>query len=494
MNIINGIIGVRGGIIALLAGAALFSVNPTVRAATDPHLFVLTSNILRGNSAALELDPPWMVDPDLEAVGARAVVRYFFGRHYVVNDSSGDIQVIDPATFDTVLRFSVGPDSRPQDILVIDPQTAYVSRYNSTLLYKVNPATGEMLGQIDLAIFADADGFPEMSMMALDRNHLFIQIQRIDRAVGENPVVPSYLAVVDVTTDQLVDVNSQKAGAPGIVLVGRVPSLKMHIDSRARRLFVLTPGVRLDVSDGIEEVDLDGLTSLGFVFPEKQSIGDVGAFVMVSPDRGYALGHTDITESSHLFMFTREDGRVTNELYLTFDIIRSMAYDPGTASLFFPDSGALTPGIHILDTTTNTGLVSSPIPTGLPPRDLVIARPLTPGAAADLRVTGLDPATGHLSISYEPACGAFEHNVVWGNLQDVGRYQYSGEECGIGISGDYDQLDPGDGSYFFLVVGMDESGAEGSYGTDSGWSERSPDLESPVCSFIQDLSFSCDIR
>ena len=486
---------------ALLLCAVWSTMGRPARAAGEPHLFVVTWNLMRGSTAALELDSPWSADVDLEFVGTQAVVRHYFGNHYVVNSAAGTIQVIDPVTFETTLTFSVGTGSNPHDIVLIDSATAYVSRYDSALLYKVDPTSGALLGTIDLSAFADGDGLPEMSTMALDRNHLFVQIQRLDRALTGNPVPPSYLAVIDVTTDELVDPTAPsadaasvgaKAGPPGIALRGTNPSLRMHRDSRARRLFVGMPGVRLDVSGGIEEIDLDALSSLGFMFDEENSIGDLGAFVMVTPDLGYAVGHTDITESSHLFMFTREEGRVTNELYLTFDIIRSMAYDPATALLFFPDSGALVPGIHVHDTLTNEGQVRAPVPTGLQPRDLVVARDTTTGGVTDLEVTGFDPRTGTLAISWKSACGVSDHNIVWGRLQDVGTYQYSGRDCGIGATGSYDQFKPGGDSYFFIVAGMDAAGVEGSYGVRNDWSERPPDLEPQACSSIQDLSFSCD--
>ena len=51
------------------------------------------------------------------------------------------------------------------------------------------------------------------------------------------------------------------------------------------------------------------------------------------------------------------------------------------------------------------------------------------------------------------------------------------------------------GSFFFLVVGNDGVGIEGSYGTSwiGGASvERSEDLTDPQCSFVQDLSQRCD--
>ena len=81
------------------------------------------------------------------------------------------------------------------------------------------------------------------------------------------------LAVIDLTPDTLVDPGDGKAGLPGIPLVGTIPSLKMHRDARARRRFVAGPGQRLNVTGGLEEIDLDALTSLGFMFWEEEQEG-----------------------------------------------------------------------------------------------------------------------------------------------------------------------------------------------------------------------------
>jgi hypothetical protein len=119
----------------------------------------------------------------------------------------------------------------------------------------------------------------------------------------------------------------------------------------------------------------------------------------------------------------------------------------------------------------------------------------TPGEATELLVTGYDAATGDLSISYVPACSAADHHIEFGPLDSVASFGYSGQVCGIGTSGSYGSFNPGSGSYFFLVVGDDGSGIEGSYGTssiDGAPVERPEDLSDPVCSFAQDLSQRCD--
>ena len=120
----------------------------------------------------------------------------------------------------------------------------------------------------------------------------------------------------------------------------------------------------------------------------------------------------------------------------------------------------------------------------------------TPGEVTDLIVVGRDPDTGQLSIQYQPACGATDHHIEYGLLQDVGPAVYSGQVCGIGTTGTFDGVLPENDSLFFLVVGNDGAGVEGSYGTsfvDGLHAERSDDTSDPDCVFVQDLSERCDI-
>lgn len=118
----------------------------------------------------------------------------------------------------------------------------------------------------------------------------------------------------------------------------------------------------------------------------------------------------------------------------------------------------------------------------------------TPGEATDLQVTAYDPGTGQISLTFQPACGAANHHLEFGPLGAVGTLGYSGQVCGIG-NGSYDTFDPGAGSFFFVVVGDDGAGVEGSYGLSrigGVEAERPADLLDPTCAFAQDLSLRCD--
>jgi len=123
------------------------------------------------------------------------------------------------------------------------------------------------------------------------------------------------------------------------------------------------------------------------------------------------------------------------------------------------------------------------------------ARAATPGEATDLTITSRDEATGEISLTWTPACAAADHHIVFGLLEDAGAYGYTGQVCGIGATGSYDAFNPGPDSYFFLVIGDDGSGTEGSYGTSfiGGLAQERPEeTADPVCAFTQDLSQRCD--
>jgi hypothetical protein len=116
----------------------------------------------------------------------------------------------------------------------------------------------------------------------------------------------------------------------------------------------------------------------------------------------------------------------------------------------------------------------------------------TPGEATGLTVTARDPGTGVLSVAWNPACAASDHNLVYGPLAGVGSYDYTGQVCGIGASGSFTGFDPGPGSWFFLVVGTDATAIEGSYGADGTGTERPEQTNDPSCAFTRNLSLRCD--
>jgi hypothetical protein len=111
-----------------------------------------------------------------------------------------------------------------------------------------------------------------------------------------------------------------------------------------------------------------------------------------------------------------------------------------------------------------------------------------------LLVTGFDPVTGDLALSYETACETTSNNIYFGPLDQVATLGFSGDVCGIGVSGSYTSFNPGSGSYFFVVVGTRDPD-EGSYGSSvaigGAEQERGP-WAGQTCGQEQDLSAGCN--
>lgn len=99
--------------------------------------------------------------------------------------------------------------------------------------------------------------------------------------------------------------------------------------------------------------------------------------------------------------------------------LRTIRFSTGTST---PDS------ITVLDDVEVAGAYCAPRP---------------PGEVVDLLVNGYDRATGNVSLSYSPACLATDNKIVFGPLENVASYDYSGRVCGIGNTGPIRDVRPG---------------------------------------------------
>jgi len=362
----------------LLAVAA-----PAQPAAAGDYVFAVTTDYeTSGSSTKIEIDSPWGATSDLEPVGSDPVVRQYRNKIYVVNRLYADnIQVLDPALgYDTILEFSVGAGSNPQDIVFVNEERAYVSRYESNWLYEVNPSTGAILDSIDLSVFSDADGLPEMSQMIVSGDTLFVQIQRIDRSLWL-PAPPSCLAVIDIRSNTVIDVDAGTPGVQGIELTGLNPNGPMHCDRAEGRIYVAETGEYLASDGGIESVHMATLSAEGYVVTEGDLGGDVGIFGLGS-ERGFVIVSDDWFWTVRLVSFSRSTGSVLDTLYSTDGYVPDMEVDTSSAQIFLCDRKVSAPGVHVFHTLTGAKMNASPIGTGiLPPADLVIVKPIIAGVA-----------------------------------------------------------------------------------------------------------------
>jgi hypothetical protein len=233
---------------------------------------------------AMTTAPPWSLTTTPLEVGPDALLRFAWGKLYVLRPSQDLISVVDPATWTITRTYTLPNGSEPEDIAVIDTNTAYVSGRRATHLLRLNLTSGATQNVADFGSFADADGIPDLGSMTSHAGRLLVQIRRLNRDVPRGFVPPAYMAVVDVTTGQLVDVDPIVSGIQAIQLAGTPPKRSMQLVPQSRRLLLSATGDFFD-EGGIEIIDLDALRSLGLVVRESDGLtgADIGPFVMVTP-------------------------------------------------------------------------------------------------------------------------------------------------------------------------------------------------------------------
>ena len=317
--------------------------------------------------------PPWSADLLAPTDGGRLLRR--FGRSlYAVNTAAGTIRRVAIAG-GAVQDYVIGHGTEPQDIHVptstLAPR-AFVTRRFDPFLLELDLTSGAMQDVVDLS---PVGGGASIALGTMERDGalLFVQVRVEDDAEvpGEAHGV---LAVVDLVQKVLIDVDPVAPGIQGVALQGAPPRFKMQIVAGTRTLFVSTTDSSLDARGGIETVDLDALASTGFALTEETGGSDMGGFVMISPDEGYYVFHTDLLASTHLKHF-----KVPNSpdpgfeiVVLLNDTVDVIAHDPARHAVFLPSGFAWgTPGLYMVSTHTHE-VVGPPIDTIFRPHDLVV--------------------------------------------------------------------------------------------------------------------------
>lgn len=331
---------------------------------------VATTDFTTGSLSSIDTQTNQATN-DLLLIHSDARVRTSGDRVYVINRLPQDNIIVlakdDLAT--PIAQYSTGDGSNPHEIAVIDTEKAYVTLYARDYLLVINPATGDSLGAVDLSAYADADGLPEASQMAVFDNTLFVAVQRLNRDTFFSPTDFSVIVAVDIATDQIIDLDPDAAGDQGIVLEGKQP---FGSAQRGGKWILGTVGSFFNQDGGIEIVNLLTRTTEGFGLTEEALGGDVGPIAMLSDEEGYIVV-TDASFANTIKRFNLSTGTISDPLS-----DHSGGFTPGmavlNASLFVLDQGTSSEptsvGVRVYDTSTDQ-LAAGPISTGLPPFDIV---------------------------------------------------------------------------------------------------------------------------
>lgn len=344
---------------------------------------------------------------NVASVHADARVRWYNGRVYVINRFGADnIQVLDGTTYGLVKQFSVGNGANPYDIAFASPTKAYVTRYESTDLWIVDPASGAHTGTVSLAGLADADGIPEMDHLEMVGPLLFVSLQRVDRNAGFQPTDTSLVAVVDTRTDALVDCDAGHPGVQGILLPRTNPVTPFVFDVPRTRLYLGCAGVYGALDGGIVRVDPVGLVADGVAAPEDSLGGDVLDLAWHDETRAYAIT-SDASFNTKLIHWSPVTGRRTNTLYNPGGFSLSDAeVTPDGSEVWVGNSSFGSPGLRVFS-TANDLPVGGAITCTLPPQGLTfdaatgqVAGVNTPGTRIGLAPVYPNPAHEAATIGW----------------------------------------------------------------------------------------------
>ncbi len=440
--------------------ALFFTVSGTCpRAGATPpadFVFVTTTDFSTGSASVIDLATK-NATLNVASIHSDATARYYNGLVYVVNRLGQDnVQRLDPAAgFSTVGQFSTGNGSNPHDIVCTGPGACYVTRYETTELWKMNPSTGATLATISLASLADADGIPEMDQLVLVGNTLFVSVQRLDRNNFFSPTATSFIAVVDVTTDTLVDTNPSVPGIQPITTARPNPFSEMQLDGFTGAIYLSEVGFFGVLDGGVEAIDPVTYQSLGMVFTEAAAGGDILDVEIVSPDLGYAIVSTP-SFFTHLVSFNPQTGVKLATVYAPSAYVLQDVERGPDGNIYLTDRTATNPGVRCYDAQTGTELTTGPISTGLPPFDLTFNIPVQTGAGepapraatldpnypnpfnpsttvpftlargASVRLQVFDPAGRFVRTLVDGPVAAGAHHAVWNGTDAAGRPVASG--------------------------------------------------------------------
>lgn len=384
-----------------LIAAITFLLGVSFAAAqAQSDIFIITSDFSTG-STSLVKGGAETADINLLGVHSDAVGHYHNGRIYVVNRFGQDnIIVLDAADPSVpLMQFSVGNGNNPHDIEIVAEDKAYVTLYERSELLIVDPRDGAERGRIDLSAFADSDGLPEVSQIVRVGARVYLSCQRLDRNSGWGPVDNSFLIVVDIASDTLVDVDPEVEGVQGILLSAGNPNGLVVIGDRIAVSGVASFG---DRSGGVDLIDVKTNRSLGIAIGEEALGGDINFMVMVDSERGFAIV-SDENFVNFVRPFNLRSGEVGAPLEgLSGGFTPSMAVDGNR--LIVADQGSFSDpaaaGLKIFDAASGQ-LLQGPIATGLPPVDIVVLADMVLSAVPTaVREAAALPQNSALGLAY----------------------------------------------------------------------------------------------
>jgi len=372
----------RGAALAMAATvAAIFAV--TVGAIPLPThaepALVYSTDFSTAIWSSLATSPPYAPGGMIGLTCADAVARRSGDRVALIGRFGCDyLQFVDPQNgFATMAQWSTGNGTNPADFVTCNANKVYVSLYERNYILIMDPTTGMDLGHIDLSLWSDADGLPEASGMVRVGDLAFVALQRLDRPAGFLANNPSYVAVIDCSTDSLVDVDPVTPGKQPIVLQGRNPFDDLFYDPVRRKIAVSCSGNFGTLDGGIEWIDPVTLQSEGVFVTESTLGGDLNQSRLYVDCTGYAIVN-DASFNTSLVQFDHCNGTLLGTCRTTSGFTLSDLEIDRNGVLYLSERDLVTPGVRLYQLPACSEITTSPLAFALPPQDLLLVGDSTP--------------------------------------------------------------------------------------------------------------------
>ena len=260
---------------------------------------------------------------------------------------------------------SVGTAGNPQSLAFLPGNLMAVSLYNRNTIDILARTTGSKVSEINLAAYADADGYAEMGSLLYHAGYLYALVQRLDRAATGAlwpPVGQSYLLKIDATTYQVTPV----------LLPYTNPVSRLHLHTGRNSLLFSAPArfaANYALDGACLEFDIASGTLLTSPITEAQAGYEIADCHIQSDGSGVFVGY-DANLNSIFGSFNATTHAVTrvaatlssaNGGYFPQFLLHS------NGKVYLADRNIYAPGIRVFSGPTLTEETERAVYTGLPP-------------------------------------------------------------------------------------------------------------------------------
>ncbi|MFZ5627666.1 MAG: YncE family protein [Spirochaetota bacterium] len=270
------------------------------------------------------------------------------------------------AQYETVYERSVGTQANPQDIAFLPGNRMAVTLYNRSKVSILDRPTGNLVGEADLSAYVDGDGYAEISPAVYANGHLYVAIQRLNRAATNAiwpPLGQSYLAKIDANSYQVV---------LSTLLTHSNPVSRLHHHAGRNSLLFAAPGLfyaNASLDGACLEYSLATDTLLTPPITEAQAGYEISDCHIRADGSGVFVGN-DTSLNSVFGLFNATAHSVTrvaaslssaNGGYFSDFLLHS------NGKVYLADRNIFAPGVRVFSGTNLTEETSQAVYTGLPP-------------------------------------------------------------------------------------------------------------------------------